>query len=160
MTEDTKLIPKGSVPLNVLIVEDNVADAKIALRAFKNAKIKNNVIVVNDGLECLKYLKREEPYQDKTQYPWPNLILLDISMPKVDGFAVLKELKKDLVFDIVPVIVLSGSKHREDVRKSYENGANSFIQKPVSYEAFVDLVEGFNYYWNVLNRLPEGENWQ
>ena len=75
-------------------------------------------------------------------------------MPRVDGFGVLKSLQEEVKYESIPIVVLTGSKNEEDVRKSYENGANSFIQKPVAYEEFVKFVEGFNYYWHVVNKLP------
>jgi CheY-like chemotaxis protein len=143
-------------PLDILLVEDSEADVKITLRAFKNAKFKNNISVVNDGQECLDFVRRQGKYLG-AQHPRPDIILLDINMPKIDGFGVLKALKSDEEYNFIPVIVLSGSKNQDDIMKSYASGANSFIQKPVEYDEFVAVIEGFNFYWHALNKLPGGK---
>ncbi len=142
-------------PLTILLVEDNEADVKITLRAFEHARIKNRVRVVRNGQECLDYCLRNEPFCDAREFPRPQLILLDINMPKMDGFDVLKSMKGRESISSIPVIVLSGSKNDEDVCRCFALGANSFIQKPVVYEEFVKVIDGINHYWNVLNRLPE-----
>lgn len=143
-----------NTPLNILLVEDNEADVKIALRAFQNAKIKNTVFVAHDGQDCLDFVRHEGAYQDKDKFPRPDMILLDINMPKVDGFGVLKVLKNDSQYAPIPIIIFSASKTQIDVVESYANGANSFIQKPVAYEDFVRLVDCFNAYWHDWNKLP------
>lgn len=142
------------MPLNILLAEDNEADVKIALRTFNNAKLKNNIFVVNDGQDCLDFVRHQGVYQDAVKYPRPDMILLDINMPRVDGFGVLKALKTDKDYCSIPAIVLSASKNQHDVSQAYLNGANSFIQKPVSYEEFVSFIECFNHYWHILNKLP------
>lgn len=140
--------------LTILLVEDNESDVKITTRAFLQAELHTALFIVSDGQECLDFIRHEGSYQDPAQYPRPDLILLDINMPRVDGFGVLKVLKADERFKAIPVIMLSASKNDADVRKSYQLGANSFIQKPVDYEKFTRVIEGFNNYWQVLNRLP------
>lgn len=155
MADDRKSSGASDRPLNILLVEDSGPDIKITLRAFQNARLKNNMFLANDGQECLDFLEHKGKFEDVDQYPRPDLILLDINMPRMDGFGVLKNLKSHENFGCIPIIVLSGSKSEEDVMKSYKSGANSFIQKPVEYEEFVEVVEAFNFYWHVLNRLPQ-----
>lgn len=145
-------------PLNIILVEDDQADIKIAQRTFAQSECKNNVFFVNDGRECLKYLSREGTYSDKKKYPWPDLILLDINMPGVDGFEVLKTIKTHPIFKLIPVIVLSGSKNDMDIHKSYENGANGFIQKSLNYEEFLRVMDIFNCYWQTIMKLPGSPN--
>lgn len=154
MTELLGVAAAQYPPLNILLAEDNEADFKITLRAFQNSMLKNNVLRVTDGQECLDYLRRQGVYADPAQYPFPDLILLDINMPRVDGYGVLEVVKSAPEFKTIPVVMLSASKSEEDVRRSYEMGANSFIQKPVEYDHFVQVVAGVTYYWQVLNRLP------
>lgn len=141
-------------PIDILLVEDDETDIKITLRAFEKAKLENNISVVRDGQEALDYVRHEGQYQDKNKYPRPDLILLDIKMPKVDGFQVLDTLKSDDKYKFIPIIMLTSSKGEGDVAKSYKNGAASYIQKPVGYEDFVEVVDGFNFYWHIINKLP------
>ena len=142
------------LPLNILLTEDNEADIKITLRAFGNAKLKNNIYVVKNGQECLDFIFHEGGYQDAQKYPRPDLVILDINMPKLDGFGVLKNLKANKEYSSIPVVILSASKSEEDVAQCYRHGANSFVQKPVAYEEFVLFIDGLNYYWQVMNKLP------
>jgi len=141
-------------PIDILLVEDNEADVKITLRAFAKVRLKNNIYVVHDGEEALDFIYHEGKYQDKNKFPKPNLILLDIKLPKLDGFQVLEKLKNDLQYNFIPVIMLTSSKDEEDVARSYRSGAASFIPKPVSYEDFVKVVDGFSVYWYTINKLP------
>ena len=145
------------IPIDILLVEDNEADVKITLRAFKRAKIQNNIFVVNDGQEALEFVYREGKYADKNKFPRPDLILLDINMPRMDGFEFLDRIKADGRFNFIPVVMLTSSRNDEDVVKSYGTGAASYIQKPVEYEEFVKVIEGFNFYWQIINKLPNGK---
>ena len=145
---------KNAKPVNILLVEDNEADVKITLRAFAKSKIKNNMYVVNDGQEALDFLHNDNEYKDKNKYPRPDLILLDIKMPRMDGFQFLEIVKGDLELSSIPVVMLTSSKTEEDIAKSFKYGAASFIQKPVSFDEFVKVVEKFNYYWYIINKLP------
>ena len=144
--------------INILLVEDNEADVHITLRAFSKLKMKNIVFVVNDGQEALDFVRHQGRYEDKTKFPLPDLILLDIKLPKLDGFQVLEDLKKDLQYNFIPVIMLTSSRNEEDIAKSYRRGAAGFIPKPVSYDEFVKVVEGFNFYWQSINKLPDPNN--
>ena len=147
----------NSHPIDILLVDDNEADIKVTLRAFDKAKLKNKFAVVRNGEEALDYIYHRNQYADKTQFPYPDLILLDIHMPKLDGFGVLKDLKENSHRKIIPVIMLTSSKNDEEVARSYRYGAVSFIQKPISYEEFVTVVDGFNFYWHIINKLPSVE---
>jgi two-component system response regulator len=151
-TEDTTSI--DNIPIDILLVEDNEADIKIALRAFQKAKIKNNIFVVRDGQEALDYMYHQNQYASQPKFSYPDMILLDIQLPKLTGFDVLQVLKKDDKLKAIPVVALTSSKNDKDVIKSYSYGAVSYIQKPVDYQEFEKTVEAFNYYWCIINKLP------
>lgn len=140
--------------LNILLVEDNESDIKITLRAFAKGALKTNIFVARDGVEAIEFLRNEGRYRDKERYPRPGAILLDIKMPKKDGFQVLKEVKSDPQLDFIPVIMLTSSRDEEDIVRSYRSGAASYIQKPIDYDNFIKVVDGFNYYWHIINKLP------
>lgn len=144
-------------PIDILLVEDNEADIKITLRAFSRGKLKNNIFVVHNGQEALDFVRRQGKYKNNEAIPRPDLILLDIKMPKMDGFQVLDTLKKDAAYAMIPVVMLTSSKSDEDVVKSYRTGAASYIPKPVNYDDFVKAIEGFNFYWHIINKLPDGK---
>ncbi len=149
-------IKPNNFPIDILLVEDNEDDVEITLRAFRNAKLKNKIHVVQDGQAGLDFIYRKGDYQNK-KLPRPDLILLDINMPKLGGFEVLKKLKSDPNFSFISVVMLTSSKEEEDIAKSYQSGAASYIQKPVSYEEFEKIIEGFNFYWNIVNKFPDGK---
>ena len=140
--------------MNILLVDDSETDVKITLRAFSKAKAKMNIYVAGDGQEALDFIYHKGKYQEEKKFPRPDLILLDIKMPRLDGFEVLKKVKGDPQYNFIPVIILTSSKNEEDVIKSYKNGAASFIPKPINYEDFVKVVDGFNFYWCSINKLP------
>jgi len=142
------------LPLNILLVDDNEADVKIALRAFDQARHKNRLFVARNGQECVDFVRHQGGFTDASRYPKPDLILLDISMPVMDGFGVLKDLKGDAELRSIPIVVMTGSNNEGDICRCYAGGANRFIRKPVAYEEFVEVVEGFNHYWHHINSLP------
>ncbi len=156
MTDKSK--QNNAKSIDILLVEDSQTDIKIALRAFAEAELKSNIYVVNNGEEALDYLDHKGRYEDKVKFPRPDLILLDIKMPKMDGFGLLKKIKANSDYNFIPVIMLTSSKEDEDVVKSYKDGAASFIQKPIDYREFVKVIEGFGVYWNTINKLPNPEN--
>ena len=135
----------------ILLVEDNPDDIMITKKAFKEAKILNQVQVVRDGEEAVDYLFHRGQYQDPKSSPTPGLILLDINMPKMNGLEVLAKIKQDAGLKRIPVVMLTSSKREEDVLKGYDNGCNSFLQKPVEFESFVQLVKEIGLYWALLN---------
>ncbi len=142
-------------PIKLLLAEDNEDDIFLMRKAFGEAKLLNIVDVVKDGEEALAYLRRQGPYHDAEL---PGLLLLDIRMPKKDGFEVLKEIKSDSALKHLPVIMLTTSKQEEDVVKSYAGGACSFIMKPVGFTQFQELVRQFELYWTLVARVPAAKN--
>ena len=143
-------------PIDILLVEDDEMDIETTLRAFETGRIKNNISVTRDGEEALDIVYHRGEYRDEKKFPRPDLILLDIRMPKLGGFEVLKKLKSDPQYSFIPVVMLTSSQNEEDVLKSYGFGAASYIPKPVSYEDFKKVVDGFNFYWHIINKLPDG----
>ncbi len=145
----------GNNLIDILLVEDNEDDIEITLKAFGKARIKNNIFVVQDGQEALDFVYHQGKYEDQAKYPRPDIILLDINMPRINGYQVLEYLKKDEQYDAIPIIILTSSKDNKDIVGSYKNGAVSYIQKPVKFEDFTGFVDGFNFYWNIINQLPD-----
>jgi CheY-like chemotaxis protein len=142
--EETKII-------NILLVEDNPDDIDITKRAIKEAKVINKFWIVRDGQEALDFLEHKGEYSNPATSPKPGLILLDINLPKLNGIDVLKAIKQDPHLRRIPVIMLTVSKRDEDIIKSYENGCNSFIQKPINFENFVAVVKEIGLYWGLFN---------
>ncbi len=137
--------------IRVLLAEDNLDDVMITKKAFKEAGIINRLFVVRDGEEALDFLHQRGSYQNTSENPRPGLILLDINMPKVNGLEVLKQIKNDSLLRTIPVVMLTSSKRDEDVVRGYDSGCNSFLQKPVEFEKFVDMVKQMGLYWGLLN---------
>jgi CheY-like chemotaxis protein len=141
--------------IDILLVEDNEADIKLTLIAFESGKSKNNIQVVRDGEEAINYIFRNEKFQGDEKYPVPDIILMDINLPKFNGFAVLKKIKEHPHYHSIPVIMLTSSSNEIDIIHSYNFGATSYIQKPVDFEEFYEIVDGFNLYWHKINKLPK-----
>ena len=135
----------------ILLVEDNPDDVLITRRAWKKGDIKNPLIVVNDGEKALKFLRKEGEYKNA---PTPCLILLDLKMPRSDGFEVLETIKADDTMKIIPVIVLTSSDRDIDIERAYQLGCNSYIVKPVSFENFVKSIIEIEHYWLKSSKLP------
>lgn len=138
-------------PAHILLVEDSQMDIILTLDAFKEAKLKNIVNVAHDGEEALDYLFGRNKYADRTLYPIPNLILLDLKMPGIDGFEVLRQIKTTETLKRIPVVILTSSKEEGDRTLSYDIGANSYLLKPVSFDGFTDVVKKIDDYWFTLN---------
>lgn len=137
--------------VKILLVEDNPDDIVITKRALKEANLINQLFIVRDGQEAIDYLQRKGAYQSLESSPTPGLVLLDINLPKVNGVEVLKVIKADERLRQIPTVMLTTSKREEDVVRSYQFGCNSFIQKPVEFEKFVEVVKSLSLYWGVLN---------
>lgn len=138
-------------PIEVLLVEDNPGDARLTQKAFEQQRILNNLHVVNDGVEALKFLRQEEKYADK---PRPDLMLLDLQMPRLDGWGVLEEMSKDQTLRRIPVVVLTSSEAEEDIVRSYELNANAYMTKPVDFDGFIEVVKSFEEFWLSVVKLP------
>lgn len=143
---------------NILLVEDSDEDYYITCRAFKKSGLGNNILRCVDGEDALDYLNRRGKYQDKKKYPWPNMILLDLNLPKKDGREVLQIIKTEPSLKEIPVIVLTTSSNEKDIAQCYLNGANSYIKKPVDFENFMKAVQTLKDYWFEIVVLPKRES--
>ncbi|BCS54805.1 response regulator [Geobacter sp. SVR] len=139
----------------ILLVEDNPDDELLVLRALKKANVLNQVIVAHDGAEALDYLFGTGVYAGRDINDTPAITLLDLKLPKIDGLGVLRRIRADERLGRLPVVVLTSSREQEDILKSYELGANSYVRKPVEFNSFADAVRQLGLYWLVLNEpLP------
>ncbi len=138
-------------PIEILLVEDNPGDVRLTKEALKDAKILNKLHVAEDGVEALKFLRQEGPYADATR---PDLILLDLNLPRRDGREVLADLKTDPSLKTIPVCVLTTSRADADVLRTYELHANAYIVKPVDLDQFIAVVRGIEQFWLEVVTLP------
>ena len=138
----------------ILLVEDNPADEALTLRALKKANIANNLVVARDGVEAVEYLIPSD--QDGLGRKLPQLILLDLKLPKLDGHEVLKRIRADARTRLLPVVILTTSVEDQDRLDGYRLGANSYVRKPVDFTAFAEAVTQLGLYWLVLNERPPG----
>lgn len=138
----------------ILLVEDNPDDEALTVRALTKNNIANNLTVVRDGVEALDFLFCREAYADRNPHEYPEVILLDLKLPKVDGLEVLRQIRADERTSLLPVVILTSSKEEQDLVKSYSLGANSYIRKPVDFSQFVEAIRQLGMYWLVLNEPP------
>ena len=138
----------------ILLVEDNADDEALTMRALKKNNITNAIVVAHDGVEALDYLFGTGQYAERDTSVQPELLLLDLKLPKVDGFEVLKKLRADERTKLLPVVILTSSKEEQDIVNGYGLGANSYIRKPVDFQDFVNAVLQLGLYWLVLNEQP------
>jgi len=138
----------------ILLIEDNPDDEALTLRAFKRSNIMNEVLVVHDGVEALDYLFAQGAYADRDPTQLPELVLLDLKLPRIDGLEVLRRLRADARTRLLPVVVLTSSDEERDIVESYSLGANSYIRKPVDFTQFTEAVRQLGLYWLVLNTSP------
>ena len=141
----------SSRAIEILLVEDNPGDVRLTLEAFKEGKVINNLTVVNDGVEALAYLRRERQYANATV---PDLVLLDLNLPKMDGRQVLEAIKSDDRLMTIPVIVLTTSGSQDDIARAYGHHANCYITKPVGLDQFLRVVQSIESFWLSLVKLP------
>jgi len=141
-------------PVEILLVEDNPGDVRLTIEALRDGKVHNNLNVARDGVEALAYLRREAPFTTAAR---PDLILLDLNLPRKDGREVLAEIKADAELKTIPVVVLTTSRAEQDVLRSYELQANCFVTKPVDLDQFIDVVKSIENFWLTVVRLPDSE---
>lgn len=138
----------------ILLIEDNPDDVELTVRAFRKGNVVNEIVVASDGAEALDYLFGSGKYSGRDMSIMPEVILLDLKLPKVDGIEVLRRIRADERTSLLPVVILTTSKEENDVMNSYKSGANSYIRKPVAFEQFMDAVKHLGLYWLVLNEPP------
>ena len=140
--------------IDILLVEDDMHDAELTIRALKKNGINNHLLHVKDGEEAINFMYGKGHYSNRNTNDLPKLILLDLKMPKVDGIEVLKAIKTDELLKKVPVVLLTSSKEDKDVKESYSHGVNSYIVKPVDFESYIKSVTCVAFYWLSLNQPP------
>ena len=138
----------------ILLVEDNPDDELLAIRALKKNNISNEVVVARDGVEALDYLFGTGAHAGRDMSEMPQIILLDLKLPKIDGFEVLRRLRSDERTELLPVVVLTSSREEQDLTESYSLGANSYIRKPVNFTRFTEAIRQLGLYWLLLNESP------
>lgn len=137
----------------ILLVEDNPDDEALTIRALRKAHVSNEVIVARDGAEALDYLFAEGPYQGRNTVQ-PQIVLLDLKLPKIDGLQVLERIRADKRTELIPVVILTTSKEEKDLISGYSLGANSYVAKPVDFVEFTEAVKNLGMYWLLINERP------
>jgi len=140
----------------ILLVEDNPDDEELTMRALRQAKVANDIVVARDGAEAVEFVFGEGRHAGRDTSKMPAVILLDLKLPKLSGLDVLQRLRADARTRLVPIVVLTSSSEDEDMLKSYRSGANSYVRKPVEFGAFVGAVSQLGVYWVLLNQPPPG----
>ncbi|NPV14899.1 response regulator [candidate division WOR-3 bacterium] len=143
---------ENGTPVEILLVEDNPGDVRLTQEALREAKVRNNLHIVRDGEEALKFLYRKDGFSDA---PRPDIILLDLNLPKKNGQEVLAEIKADPSLRRIPVVILTTSKAEEDILKSYDLHANCYVTKPVDFEQFIRVIKSIQEFWLTVVKLPE-----
>jgi two-component system response regulator len=138
----------------ILLVEDNPDDEALTIRALKKNNIGNRLAVVRDGVEAIDFLFCSGSYADRDPKDVPQVVLLDLKLPKIDGLEVLRRIRENETTRLLPVVILTSSKEEQDILKGYKLGANSYVRKPVDFEQFVEAVRQLGLYWLVLNEAP------
>lgn len=138
-------------PIEILLVEDNPGDIRLTQEALKESKVKNNLTIARDGEEALEILRRQGEHSGN---PQPDLILLDLNLPKMDGREVLEKIKNDEILKRIPVVILTTSKAEEDILKSYNLHANCYITKPVDLDQFLIIIKTIDEFWLSIVKLP------
>jgi two-component system, chemotaxis family, response regulator Rcp1 len=142
-------------PVEILLVEDNPGDVRLTREALKEGKVRNNLHVVSDGVEALAFLRREGKYVDAVR---PDLILLDLNLPRKDGRQVLEEIKEDAALRPIPVVILTSSQAEQDIVRAYDLHANCYVSKPVDLDQFIHVVKSLEDFWFTIVKLPPRTN--
>ncbi len=140
--------------VEILLIEDNMNDAELAIRAFRKGNINNNLIHLKDGAQALEFLFGTGKFEGRDLSNKPKVILLDLKMPKMDGLEVLTRIKANKLTKAIPVVVLTSSKENPDIERAYSLGANSYIVKPVEFDEFTKIVTDLGFYWLLKNQPP------
>lgn len=140
--------------IEILVVEDSPSDAKLIVKMLEVAKIRNHVHLVRDGVAAMQYLRQEDRFQNAKI---PDLIMLDLNLPKKNGFEVLQEIKEDPLLRVIPVVIMTTSEDEHDIWRSYENYANCYVTKPVDFEQFKKIVQTIDSFWFSVVKLPSRE---
>lgn len=138
-------------PIEILLVEDSPGDVRLTQEVFREGRVRNNLNVVGDGVQALAFLRKQEPY---LQVPCPDLILLDLNLPKKDGRTVLEEIKADEKLRRIPIVILTTSNAEEDIIKAYDLHANCYISKPIDLEQFIQVIKSIEQFWLTIVKLP------
>lgn len=141
----------GGRPIDILLVEDSMEDARLTQEAFKEARILNNLYLVRDGEEALHFLRKEKQYGT---VPRPDIILLDLNLPRMNGDEVLAHIKQDPALRRIPVVILTTSRSHDDIARSYDLHANCYLNKPVDLEQFIEVVRSIESFWLTFVKLP------
>jgi two-component system, response regulator len=147
-------MPKNPKPVIFLMADDDPDDRLLIKEAFEESLLHNSIYFVEDGVELMDYLRNQDKFADPLLAPTPDLILLDLNMPRKDGREALAEIKQDSALRHIPVVVLTTSKAEEDIMRSYDIGAASYITKPVTFDGLVEAIRGLGQYWVQIVRLP------
>jgi two-component system response regulator len=142
------------VPRAIFLVEDNPDDEEITLRALRQSKVVNEIVVARDGVEAIEFLFCEGQYTGRDSSHMPSLVLLDIKLPMMSGIEVLQRIRADPRTHLIPVVILTSSSEEEDILRSYQLGANSYVRKPVGFAGFADAISQLGLYWMILNQSP------
>jgi len=142
----------GARPVDILLVEDNPGDVRLTQEALKDAKLAVNLHVVNDGVEAMSFMRRQGQYAEK---PRPDIVLLDLNLPRKDGREVLADIKSDPELKRTPVVIVTTSKAEEDIVKTYDLHANCYVTKPLDLDQFVVMVQSIEHFWLTIVKLPK-----
>ena len=145
------LIEQVGRPVEFLLVEDNPGDVRLTREALKDSKVRNNLNVLGDGISALAYLRNESPYENALR---PDIILLDLNLPKMDGREVLSKIKADPVFRRIPVVIITSSEAEQDILRTYDLHVNCYVTKPVDLDQFIKVVQSIESFWLTIVQLP------
>lgn len=141
---------------SILLIEDNPDDVLLIKMAFKNNRLSNDIVVIDDGALVADYFECKGSFSGRNKYDLPELVLLDLKLPNVSGLEILHYIRNNRLSRLLPIIILTSSSEEKDMINSYLNGANSYVRKPVDFSSFMEAVKSLGLYWLVINKTPEG----